>query len=342
MKKITTYESPRSAGVLLNANELSYNLSAKIMDEICEAVRTIDFNRYPDPSQKEVLNAYAKHLGVKETQLLAGNGSDQMLGHIICYYLCHGKKLYTIAPDFSMYEYYASSYEAQTVKFSAEEDGSFRPDEFIRQGKAEGADMVMFSNPNNPTGRCISREDIRKILDAFRDIPVVVDEAYIEFSRTESILDLIGEYPNLYVTRTLSKAFGLAGIRIGFMASTEENMKKLRDAFVPYAVNSFSMKAAAVALSHSDEKDAVIEEIIQERGRVYKAAEGMKNIVFFPSEANFLYGRAGNKEKLMELMNEEGIIIRNYPDPDHFRITIGRKEENDRIIKVLQKYEEAV
>ena len=342
MKKITTYESPRNAGLLLNANELSSNLPEKIRAEISEAVMTTDFNRYPDPSQKEVLEAYAKMQGLKESQLLAGNGSDQMLGHVICYFLGHGKKLYTFAPDFSMYDYYASSYEAETVKFRTEEDGSADLNAFIGRGKEVNADMIMFSNPNNPTGHCFDLNEIRTILSAFPDIPVVVDEAYMEFSAKESALSLIEEYRNLYVTRTLSKAYGLAGIRLGFMASAEENMKKLKGSFVPYAVNTLTMKIGVIAMAHAAETGDVIREIVNERERVYGEVKKMKNLKFYPSEANFLYGRSAAKEVLLKLMDEEQIVIRNYEGSDAFRITIGKKEENDRILAVLRKFEETV
>jgi histidinol-phosphate aminotransferase len=340
MKTIETYVPARTDGILLNANENSNPLSTVVKEKIAEAVSSLALNRYPDSDQKELLAAYAGLTGVSPDQLLAGNGSDQMLGYMIGTFLGKGKTLCTLSPDFSMYDYYASSYEADVVKFRMAEDGTFNTEDFIAFAKENKAGMILFSNPNNPTGHCLPPEEIEKIASACNDIPVVVDEAYIDFADTQSSLGLINEYPNLYLTRTLSKAYGLAALRTGFLISSEENMKPLKQSFVPYALNSVSMKIASTVLQYAEEYRAQIEKIKSERQRMYEIIKDIPGLKIFSSEANFLYGRSDEKEKLLSVLNEKNITIRDYSNTPYFRITIGTEEENELVLSALKQFGE--
>lgn len=340
MKK-PVYETHVQKGLLLNANENSQNLPASVLNEIKESVDSILFNRYPDAAETELLEAYAQAMGLDASMLLAGNGSDQMLGYIIGYYLEEGKTLYTFDPDFSMYEYYAGNYGACVKKFEISEEKPFDTDGFIQHGKELSADMVMFSNPNNPSGICLPIETIERIVQAFSNIPVIIDEAYFEFAEETSSIGLIEKYDNLYVTRTLSKAFGLAGLRVGFLIGNAKNMAELKKSFVPYALNSFSMKAACIVLRHKAYMEQYVETVRQERKRMIDAVSSFEKIQLFNSQTNFLYGKTNNKEKLLDLFAKQEIVIRNYAGSDAFRITIGTKEENDRVIEVLRQFEVA-
>ncbi len=335
-KKIEAYTTHVQTGILLNANEGSHNLDTKIIEEIKEAMNDIAFNRYPDNDQTELLEAYAKVIGVKKENLLAGNGSDQMLGLLIGTFLSKGKKLYTFDPDFSMYDYYASCYEADVKKFPLNDDGTLDVDAFIENGK--DATLVMFSRPNNPSGYCLTQDEVKKVLEGFKNIPVVVDEAYIEFSKEESAIELLNEYDNLYVTRTLSKAYGVAGIRVGFLVSNEENMKDMKSRSVAYALNSVTMKIGVIVLKYSDVFLKEAKEICRRREEMYEKVKDMKSITFYPSQGNFLHGKTVNKEKLLKMFEEKNIVIRNYQD-DTFRITIGSDDENQAVLEVLQRYE---
>ncbi len=335
-KKIEAYTTHVQTGILLNANEGSHNLDTKIIEEIKVAMNDIAFNRYPDNDQTELLEAYAKVIGVKKENLLAGNGSDQMLGLLIGTFLSKGKKLYTFDPDFSMYDYYASCYEADVKKFPLNDDGTLDVDAFIENGK--DATLVMFSRPNNPSGYCLTQDEVKKVLDGFKNIPVVVDEAYIEFSKEESAIELLNEYDNLYVTRTLSKAYGVAGIRVGFLVSNEENMKDMKSRSVAYALNSVTMKIGVIVLKYSDVFLKEAKEICRRREEMYEKVKDMKSITFYPSQGNFLHGKTMNKEKLLKMFEEKNIVIRNYQD-DTFRITIGSDDENQAVLEVLQRYE---
>lgn len=337
MKKITEYEGTSEKGIRLNANELSMNLKADILDEVCSAMKKIDYNRYPDDTQKELLDTYGRVIGMPESCLLAGNGSDQMLGYLIGSFLGYGKTLFTLDPDFGMYDYYASAYETSVRKYRNE--GEFSIDEMIRQAHEAKADMIMFSNPHNPSGRFVDADGVVRILEEFPDIPVVVDEAYIEFADAPSAVSLTAQYPNLFVTRTLSKAYGLAGVRTGFLIGNEEPMQKLKKSFVPYALSTPAMKIAIAVLHHSDEYRPVIEKICQERERMYQAMKKMERITVSPSRANFLYGITDDLTGLLALMAKNSISIRTYRDGYSFRITVGTEEENNLVLNVLKQFE---
>lgn len=339
-KKIEAYSGQKQSGILLNANESSENLTPDIIQEIMHAVENTAFNRYPDTEQKELRQAYAKAMGLQTEQVLAGNGSDQMLGLLIGMFLGKGKSLYTYDPDFSMYDYYASSYEADVEKYTLPYDGSLNIESFIQHGREKKVSLVMFSNPNNPTGNCLSIEQIRKITAGFAPTPVVIDEAYFEFSDETSALTLLADYDNLYVTRTLSKAYGLAGVRLGFLISSAANMAQIIPSSVPYALNRISMKIGAIVLSHADQIQEKIAETKKRRNEMYAKVKEFRSIQFYPSQANFLHGCCDHKEELLAMFAKENIAIRNYQGKNTFRITIGNAEENEKVWQVLKQYEE--
>ena len=337
MSEKEIYEAKKCGKIMLNANETSINISNEIKYELIDRIKEIPFNRYPDETSGELIKAYAKVADTDPRSIIAGNGSDEMLGFMIGYFLGKDKNLCTLSPDFSMYDYYASVQGANVVKYSTKEDGSFDVDGFISGGLENHADMVIFSNPNNPTGNCLNKEDLRKIVKAFAPVPVIVDEAYKEFSDV-TMIDEIEDFDNLYVTRTLSKAYGLAGARIGFLAGNLKNIEVLRKHIVPYNISRLDQVAGTVVLGHADEYKENIKVICEERDRMYNLLSKLKALKVYPSKANYIYGRCQNKEKMLKYLDEEGIVIRTYND-DGFRITIGTKEENELVLKCLQAFD---
>ena len=339
MKEIATYVSHVQEGILLNANEYSANVSGELMVKIQAAVAQVMLNHYPDTSQEALLETYGKIIGLGKEMLLAGNGSDQMLGYLIGTYLGKGKTLFTLSPDFSMYDYYATSYEASVVRFATQEDGSFDVDRFIQAGKDAKASMIMFSNPNNPTGHLVTLPEVEKIALAFQEIPVVCDEAYVEFADQPSAVQILPAHANLFVTRTLSKAYGLAGLRVGFLCGNLEPMKELKASFVPYALNSVSMKIAETVLKEGEAADQRIALIKQEREVMLDYLKGCAKLQVFASQANFIYGKSMQKESLLAAFKHAGIVIRDYAGTEYFRITIGLPQENEAVRKVIAEFE---
>ena len=301
----------------------------KVMEEVY-------FNRYPDDDCTELLNAYSSYIQLDANQILCGNGSDQMLGMMIGYYLGKGKTLYTIAPDFSMYDYYATSYEANLLKYPCEKDGSFDIDAFIEMGLENNVKLVLFSNPNNPTGHFLGWKDIKKIVEAFKDIPVIIDEAYVEFA-TESMVNHINDYENLFVTRTLSKAFGFAGMRCGFLCGPKKAMAQLKLSKVPYALSSLTMKLSTILLSHVDEYKESIEQIKNRRDALIH--KNYKNIKIYPSQGNFVMVTCKDNDACLKMFEEQKIVLRIYKNCDYFRITIGNEEEMEIVTSILDAYD---
>lgn len=333
MKEIETYTAKKNGTIMLNANELYCNITDEIQQEFVEALSKLSFNRYPDETNAQLIQAYANVMNLESTQILAGNGSDEMLGLLIGTFLGKGKRLYTLAPDFSMYDYYASMYEADIEKYACDEDGGFDIYEFIEHGRECNVDMILFSNPNNPTGHTLCNLELEKITAAFPSIPVIIDEAYAEFSE-ETMLDMLDIYPNLYVTRTLSKAYGLAGARLGFLISNTHNIAKLRPNVVPYNISSITQCIGTIVLSHADAYHDIITQVKKERDALYERVKAFNRITFYPSGANYLYGRSEQKTALLQALEEKGIIIRTYQD-DTFRITISSPEDNEQVYQIL-------
>lgn len=340
MKKINSYKSvDTSKSIRLNANEISSNLYRDSIFSMTSILSSISFNRYPENNPSSLKIAYGKYAGVEEKNIIVGNGSDEMINLIITSTISKGKKLLTLDPDFSMYEFYAGLQDGELVKIGINNNGEVNIHDLIRKGKEEKVSLIIFSNPNNPSGTVIPKSDIVRICEEFKDIPVVVDEAYYEFYG-ESMIDSIDIYKNLIVTRTLSKAWGLAALRVGFLIACEQKINELLKYKVPYNVNSISQSLAVIALDYREILKQHTSVVIEEREKLIESLkkiekESCMDIVFYPSKANFIYGKTSYKDALINGLKNKNILIRNFED-DSFRITIGTPQENKKLIEALK------
>lgn len=341
MKEVNLYDNGVDAkGIRLNGNESYIALDEKNLFKIITLMKNVELNRYPDTEGLKVRACYAKYAKVKAENIIMGNGSDEMLSLVIGSTIGKGKRILTLDPDFSMYDFYATLNDGEIIKYKVNEDGSFDIQDFIMFGIENNVDLIMFSNPNNPTGFALPNEDIIELLKAFKDTKVVIDEAYYEFNK-ESIVEYINEYKNLLVTRTLSKAWGLAAIRIGFLIGNEELIKKLRDYKVPYNVNSLSQVVAENMLGNTQRVILDSNVIIEEREKLFSnlkelQKESSLEIKFYKSSANYIFGRTNYKDVLIKALNNKGIVIRNFSD-DSFRITVGSEFENNKVVETIRK-----
>lgn len=331
------YRVEQQTGCQLNANEKPVNLPFEIIEEIREELPKILFHRYPDDGAKALCEAYGDYADVAPEQIIAGNGSDEILGLLIGTYINKGNKLYTLDPDFSMYDYFVQQYEGELIPYALDVQETFDVEKFIARGKEMEVDLIIFSNPNNPTGQVIEDEDIVKILEAFSDIPVIIDEAYTEFyGRT--MVPYLPKYQNLGITRTLSKAFGLAGIRCGFLLANPAIISHVRPLKVPYNVNSLTQLVATTVLKHADliKKDVVA--LCEARDNLYDnylkiSPSGLK---LYPSQANYFYGECQSNPQVPELFAESGIVIRQMGE-GIIRLTVGSESENQKVLEVFKK-----
>lgn len=341
MKEVNPYINfEKTDKIRLNANESYINIDKELTFSIASIISKVEFNRYPETTNKELIRAYSKYVGVDESNILAGNGSDEMIGLLINSYISKGKKVLTLDPDFTMYDFYSSINEGDIVKFKITGDKVWDVNKFIEFGLENNPDMIVFSNPNNPTGLSISLEEIEKIVEAFKDKIVVIDEAYYEFYGVTAV-PLINNYKNLYITRTLSKAWGLASLRVGFLIGNIESIKKVTKYKVPYTINTLSQKISRDVLKNKEKLKENVEKIVSGREDLYKALKDIEKeaaltIKIYPSKANFIYGETPYRNALEKALENRGIIIR-YIKEDGFRITVGTPAEDKKLLQVIRE-----
>ncbi len=324
--------------IRLDANECPFLPTDEIMNEFSEALKHIEFNRYPDPLASGLLEEISKSYGIPTEDLVVGNGSDELIS-LICSGLTEANDAVTVAlPDFSMYEFYSSLAGARVVHYYKEEDRGLDLDKLSVFVKNNCSKIVIFSNPCNPTGECRSREEIVKFINS-TDALVIVDEAYSEFSNLDScIFSDAGEFDNLIVLKTLSKAYGMAAIRLGIAASNQKIIAALRKIKSPYNVNSITQEFARIMVRHRAEIEERARAISRGTKKIYDEiskieSESIKSVR--RTEANFVLVELSSSEiavKIMKKLAEVGIAIRCFADSACVRISCGTDFENKTVI----------
>ncbi|EKQ53302.1 MULTISPECIES: aminotransferase class I/II-fold pyridoxal phosphate-dependent enzyme [unclassified Clostridium] len=324
----------------LDSNEIYLEMDENILMKMKSCLNGVELHRYPTNEMKTIKELYAKYSCTESKNIIVGNGSDEMLELVVSKEISHGKKVLSLGPDFVMFDFFVSRSSGELITYNIDKTMNFNVKEFIELGKKENVDLILFSNPNNPTGIAIDTESIISILEAFKDKTVLVDEAYYEFYG-KSMIPYINKYKNLIVTRTLSKAWGLASLRVGFLITHEENIPELLNYKVPYSISSFSQNLASIALRYPENVVKNAKQIIEQREELYKnLKEVEKNaamkIQFYPSNGNYIYGRTPHKEALIRGLENIGIVIRNLSD-DTFRITVGSPMQNKKVVDGIRK-----
>ncbi|GAL64952.1 histidinol-phosphate transaminase [Algibacter lectus] len=332
IKSLKPYSSARDefqgnsdAMVFLDANENPYNNGV---------------NRYPDPQQKGVKAILSEIKGVSAKHILLGNGSDEVLD-LIFRAFCepHQDNVISLPPTYGMYEVLANLNAVEIRKVNLSE--TFQPKvDTILEASDTNSKVLFLCSPNNPTGNSFSTESVEKLLKAFKGL-VVIDEAYIDFSTEKSWLTRLEEFPNLVITQTLSKAYGMAGIRLGICYASEEIITVLNTIKPPYNVNELSQKKAIELLTFSDLAKNQINSILEERTEL---ALELENVSFvskiYPSDANFILAKVDDATKRYNQLVEKGVVVRNrttqFGCEECLRFTVGTKEENQELIKVLK------
>jgi histidinol-phosphate aminotransferase len=296
-------------------------------------------NRYPDPQQMQLKNKLASLKGLRPSQILCGNGSDEVLD-LIFRSFCEPNEdgIITLTPTYGMYAVLANlnGIQQQCVSLTAD----FQIDvPAVLNAIRPNSKLLFICSPNNPSGNVMSRTAIKEILKAFKGL-VVIDEAYIDFTDTESWLEDLSEHPNLVVTQTLSKAYGLAGIRLGICYASEEIIAVLNKIKPPYNINSLTQKAAISAISQRENTKQQLKTILDQRTELIKEFKKIAWIEkLYPTDANFILIRVDNANLRYEQLKNKGIIVRNRTREDGctncLRITVGTAEENKRLINTL-------
>lgn len=314
----------------LDANESPYATTAP--------PPVFGLERYPDPRCDELRHALADQLDVEPRSLWIGNGSDEGIDLLLRTLVEPGEAVAICTPTYGVYEIAARAHGARVIEAPLDADFDLDVDGTAR--RTAGAKAIFLCSPNNPTGNRMQRRRIERLLAAFDGL-LVLDEAYVEFSAEPSLVEMVAGRRNLAVLRTFSKAWGLAGARVGYMVADPELIELIDRINLPYPLSSLSAAAARRALSERGVMRARVAHLVAERGRM---ADRLSRLGFevFPSDANFLLGRVeGAREVFDRLAHEFGIVVRYRGDLERLenclRITVGRPEDTDRLCAALQE-----
>ena len=227
VKNLTPYDPIEGQyPIRLDANESFVTLSKEMKAEIAAEITNTHFNRYPDPYANEVRAGFAKYFGVPQECVMAGSGSDEVISVLMNAFLQKGDTVLTVSPYFSMYAFYATLVECKVVTVPKKKDYTIDTDLLIETANRENARLIVFSNPCNPTGRVLKKEEVRRLITSVKSL-VVLDEAYMDFS-DQSLLAEFSQYDNLLILKTCSKAIGMASVRLGFAVGQERLIRVLQ------------------------------------------------------------------------------------------------------------------
>jgi len=298
-------------------------------------------NRYPDPYQRGLKSLLAEQKKLSESQILLGNGSDEVLD-LIYRAFCEPNldNIITLPPTYGMYKVLAgiNAVENKAVLLTTD----FEPNvNEILKVVDDNSKLLFICSPNNPTGNSFKKKRIEKLLKSFNGL-VVIDEAYIDFSQDESWLSHLNDHPNLIVTQTLSKAYGLAGIRLGICYASEEIIGILNKIKPPYNVNQLTQQRALQRVLNQDLVDQEVQQILDERDGLIKALNSLKFVEqLYPSDANFVLAKVDDANKRYQQLLEKQVVVRNRSTQplceNTLRFTVGTPEENKKLIAILKE-----
>lgn len=323
--------------VRLDANESYFPMGERMSEKIAEAVKKVDFNRYPDPYAKEVCALFAAYYGIQPETVTAGNGSDELIGVLVNAFLEKGDRLVVTEPDFSMYAFYAYLNEVECIAVPKDDDMRVDVAAVLEAVRQSGARAVMLSNPCNPTSLGLCREEVRRLVEG-TDALVILDEAYMDFW-DQSFLAESAEYDNLVVLKTCSKAFGMAALRLGFAVAGGRITTALRAAKSPYNVNAVTQAAAKAVLSDPAFLKSRTAKLVnarrfleEELRELAKKTDQITRI--YASCTNFVFFSSPKAEDIYAGLLECGIAVRKMGT--FIRVTAGGMDENRAFLSNLQ------
>ncbi len=336
IKNLTPYSSARDefqgeASVYLDANE---NAFGSPLDQ--------NYNRYPDPLQFEVKKSLSEIKGVPPRNIFLGNGSDEAIDILVRAFCNPGvDNVILVPPTYGMYEVSANINDIHIKKVPLTEEFQLNI-EGIAEAIDDHTKLIFVCSPNNPTGNSMNRDDVETLLANFKGI-VVVDEAYINFSRQKTFIQELTEYANLVVLQTLSKAWGLAGLRVGMAFASEEIIEVMNKVKPPYNINDASQQLALKALQNIDQVNNWIKETLIQRDKLVLELKDYEFVIdIYPSDANFILVKTTDAKGIYNSLVQQGIVVRDRSKVDLcegcLRITVGTPEENNILLKALKNY----
>ena len=336
IKDLVPYSSARDefkgeASVYLDANENSFG-----------SPLDVNYNRYPDPIQFKVKQRLSEIKGIPPENIFLGNGSDEAIDILFRAFCRPGlDNVITLPPTYGMYEVSANINDVEVRKIKLTPDYQLDM-EGIAEAIDENTKIIFICSPNNPTGNSINRADIETILANFQGL-IVIDEAYINYSRQKTFIQELTEYANLVVLHTLSKAWGLAGLRLGMAFASEEIIKVFNKVKPPYNINEASQRIALEALQNVEQINNWIKLTVSEREKLINDLGKLELVLkIFPSDANFILVKTVDAKGIYDHLVNNGIIVRDRSKVElcegSLRITVGTPDENKTLITNLKNF----
>jgi len=330
--------------VKLNANENPYGLPEEIIEEIIEKAKDLKFSLYPNANSAKLSEAVSSSLGFNTDNIVIGNGSDELINYLVNAFSEKDRGIISPIPSFAMYKIYSSINNSNFIEIPlTQENFTLDEEKLLEEAKKTSSSLVFLAYPNSPTGNYFAEDKIIKILEE-SDCLVVVHEAYYEFGG-KTFLPLISHYDNLVILRTFSKAYSLAGLRVGYLLSNHNVVREIRKVKSPFNVNSFSQLAACIVFKYRSVLQDIVNKIIEEREELVQKINLIPPFKAHPTRTNFIFTEVGRRDDLELTYNcllQRGILVQtvyesNFSISRHFlRIAVGTEEENNILIEGLK------
>lgn len=326
------------AEVVLASNEHPLNLPGEVIAKLKSRLGDFRFNRYPDPTAHELRALIAEANGLESENVLVGNGGDELIFDMLLAWGGPGRKILDMPPTFSMYGIDAQVTGTEVVRIPRLADFSIDEEAVLARAAQGDIDIVVVANPNNPTGSLCNESFLIDLLKA-TDAIVMVDEAYFEFSR-HTMRPHMTRYPNLVILRTFSKAFSMAGLRVGYLLAHPDVVCEFMKVRQPYSVNAFSQWVASTVYRERMVFESAIRDLIRGRDQLLHGLSMLEGVEVFPSEANFVLFRVEHAPALWrDLLQNHSVLIRDFSRSagltNCLRVTVGTDKENARFLEAM-------
>jgi histidinol-phosphate aminotransferase len=326
------------AEVKVNQNENPFDFPDELKELVFKRMRSIPWSRYPEFYPRKLIRKLAEYYNWKENGILVGNGSNELIQAIFMVTLDKSKRLLLPQPTFTLYRLIAGILGASITEVPLTSELEFDTPEMLRIVKNESIDLIVICSPNNPTGCQMSGEDLSQLLEAHRGL-LVLDEAYCEFA-PKDMFELLKQYENLIITRTSSKACGMAGLRIGYCLGSPTVIQQVSKAKLPYSVNQFSLIAAETLIDALDTVRKHVGLLMEERTKLLEGLRQIPGIHAYDSKANFiLFKVRQDPRRIFQALLERNILLRDvsgYPLlSGGLRVSVGTPSENQRFLEAL-------
>ena len=339
LRELTPYVSPQlEVAARLNTNECPYPLPATFFDELAAAIRDLALHRYPDGQVERLLHELAALAGHDPRGTWVASGSNEVLMQLLSAYGGPGRRAVTFEPTYLLHSRLARLAFTETIAVRLPRDYVLTERKADEAAKAE-PNVVFVCSPNNPTGNAQPIAVTRSLAERLTSSLIVVDEAYAEFGG-ESALPLVVDHPNVVVVRTFSKAFALAGARLGYALTSPDVVDMLQRVRLPYHVSALAQTAGIVALRHRADATRMLADIVDQRERISRELGEMANMRVWPSQANFvLFEPPGDAVEVWRGLLDRGVLVRDLTDvvPGALRVTAGAEHEVDLFLKALKE-----